>query len=78
MAIVKELYKIDADGTKFYKTYSDKSYMIRKIGTDEMYEEAIDLENTNYEYEETTEPIESLSEVELKAQAYDILVGEVE
>lgn len=78
MAIVKELYKTKKDGVKLYKTYSDEGYMIKKVGTDELYEEAIDVESSTYEYEETTELIEGESENNLKAQAYDILVGEVE
>lgn len=77
MAIIKEFYKTREDGVKLYKTYSDENYMIHKIGTDEIYEEAIDVENAPYEYEETTELVEVTSEVEEKAQAYDILVGEV-
>ena len=36
------------------KTYSDKGMMIRKIGTDELYSEAIDPKKFNREYEETT------------------------
>ena len=78
MAIVKELYKTKKDGVKLYKTYSDEGYMIKKVGTDELYEEAIDVESSTYEYEETTEPVETLNEIEEKAMAYDILVGEVE
>lgn len=78
MAIIKELYKTREDDVKLYRTYSDKGYMIKKVGTDEVYEEAIDVENASYEYEETTELVEVTSETELKAQAYDILVGEVE
>ena len=35
------------------KTYSDKGVMIRKIGTDEIYSEAIDPKKFNREYEET-------------------------
>ena len=76
MAIVKEFYKTREDGVNLYRTYSDSNYMIKKVGTDEVYEEAIDV--LNFEYEETTEPIEELNEAEEKAMAYDILVGEVE
>lgn len=79
--IVKEFYKTRKDGVNLYKTYSDERYLIRKIGTEEVYSEAIDVENVSFEYEETTEKIEveetETSETELKAQAYDILVGEV-
>ena len=78
MAIVKEFYKTREDGVKLYRTYSDNNYMIQKKETDEVYEEAIDVENASYEYEETDIIIEELSEIELKAQAYDILVGEVD
>lgn len=77
MAIVKEFYREREDGVKLYRTYSNANYMIQKVGTDEMYDEAIDVENAPYEYEETTELIET-SEYEEKAMAYDILVGEVE
>ena len=78
MAIVKEFYRTREDGINLYRTYSDENYMIRKVGTEEIYEEAIDVENAPYEYEETTEPVETLNEIEEKAMAYDILVGEVE
>lgn len=76
MAIVKELYKTREDGVKLYRTYSDNNYKIKKVGTEEIYDEAIDVENVSYEYEETIEPTET-SEIEEKAMAYDILVGEV-
>ena len=77
MAIVREFYKTRNDGVNLYKTYSDEDYKIHKIGTEEIYSEAIDVENAPFEYEETTEKIETeeLSEIEQKAQAYDILVG---
>ena len=78
--IKREFYKERNDGVKLYKTYSDENYRIQKVGTDEIYDKAIDVENTSFEYEETTEKIETeeISEVEQKAQAYNILVGEVE
>lgn len=80
MSIIKEFYKTRKDGISLYKTYSDEQFIIHKIGTEEYYEEAIDIENASYEYEETEEKIKGkeLSELELKAQAYDILIGEVE
>lgn len=81
--IVREFYKTRKDGVSLYRTYSDEQFMIHKIGTEETYSEAIDVENAPFEYEETTEKIEveeqtETTEIELKAQAYDILVGEVE
>lgn len=80
MAIVKEFYKTRNDGVNLYRTYSNEGYKIHKLNTEEIYDEAIDVENAPYEYEETTEKIESeeLSEIEQKAQAYDILIGEAE
>ena len=80
MSIVKEFYKTRNDGINLYKTYSNEGYIIHKLNTEEYYSEAIDAENTSFEYEETTEKIETeeISEVEQKAQAYNILVGEVE
>lgn len=82
MSIVREYYKTRKDGVTLYRTYSDEQFKIHKIGTEEIYDEAIDVENAPFEYEETTEKIEveetDLTEIEEKAKAYDILVGEVE
>ena len=80
MAIVREFYKTRKDGVNLYRTYSNEGYMIHKLNTEEIYDEAIDVENAPFEYEETTEKIETedLSEIEQKAQAYDILTGGAE
>lgn len=51
-----ELYE-RADGVMLYKTYSDKNVLIQKVGTDEKYEEAIDIEGAGYTYLETDEEI---------------------
>lgn len=56
--IVKKFYKTREDGINLYRTYSDEKYKIRKIGTDEIYDEAIDIEGSDYRYEETDEKIE--------------------
>lgn len=56
--IIKEYFATRKDSVKLYKTYSDNGVMIRKIGTEEVYDEAIDVENAPYEYEETGEKIE--------------------
>lgn len=58
MAIVKEFYITRNDGVNLYRTYSDEDYKIKKVGTDEVYDEAVDVENAPYEYEETTEKVE--------------------
>lgn len=45
---------VTIDNRQFKKTVSD-TYLIRKIGTDEVYSEAYDLSEKDYEYEETDE-----------------------
>jgi len=37
----------------YKKTYSDSGKKIRKVGTDEIYDEAYDILTSEYEYEET-------------------------
>ena len=53
--IIKELYGTRNDGMTLYRTYSDRRVYIQKIGTNEKYAEAIDVENSAFEYEETEE-----------------------
>ena len=57
--IVQEIIE---DNTNLVKTYSNAGFMIRKIGTDELYSEAIDPKKFNREYEETDIPIEQTSD----------------
>jgi hypothetical protein len=57
--IIKEFYKTRNDGVNLYKTYSDKDVLIRKVGTEEVYSEAIDIETATFVYEETNTPIET-------------------
>lgn len=56
--IVREFYLTRKDGVKLYRTYSDENKYIRKVGTDEEYSEAIDIEGAPYEYVETDRVIE--------------------
>ena len=56
--IKKEFYKTREDGVKLYRTYSDANLKIRKVGTDEVYDEAVDVDGAPYTYEETGTPIE--------------------
>jgi hypothetical protein len=83
--IKTEFYKKREDGIDLYRTYSDENKYIKQVETGTEYIDAIDEadENRNirYTYEETDRDIETeevSTEIELKAQAYDILVGEVE
>ena len=56
--IKREFYKERNDGVKLYKTYSDENYRIQKVGTNEIYDEAIDVFPIQYNYEETSEKVE--------------------
>lgn len=60
--IVKEFYRTREDGVRLYKTYSDSNKYIYKLGTEEVYSEAIDVENAPYQYEETEREIETFEE----------------
>ena len=51
--IVKEFFRTRKDGVKLYKTYSDKNVFIQKVNTNEVYDEAIDVESANFTYIET-------------------------
>lgn len=57
MAIIKEFYRTRNDGVNLYKTASDSNMLIRKVGTNEVYASAIDVEGAPFEYEETDMPI---------------------
>ena len=56
--VKKEFYLKRNDGINLYRTYSDEQFKIRQIETGNIYDEAIDVENTNYTYEETDIKIE--------------------
>lgn len=57
-----EFYGERKDGVKLYRTYSGAGVMIQKVGTTEVYEEAIDIEGAGYTYTETNELIESFED----------------
>lgn len=58
--VVQEYYKTRKDGVNLFVTYSDLNVCIRKVGTGEIYDSAIDPEDKLSErhYEETDIPIE--------------------
>jgi hypothetical protein len=60
--IQKEFYMTREDGVNLFRTYSDENKYIRKVGTNEEYSEAIDIEGAPYEYEETDKEIETYEE----------------
>ena len=63
--IVKEFYKTRNDGVSLNRSYSDKEKYIKKVGTEELYSEAIDIDGAPYVYEETDIDIEKLEEPRL-------------
>lgn len=56
--IVREFYSTRKDGVNLFRTYSDDNKYIHKVGTDEVYSEAIDIEGAPYTYIETDKEIE--------------------
>lgn len=53
--IVTEYYTTRSDGVRLVRTYSDKGFMIERDGI--MYDEAVDPEELNRQYNETNEKI---------------------
>ena len=60
--IIKEYYATREDGVNLFRTYSDEGFKIRKVGTDEIYDEAIDVEGAPFTYEETDIPVEPIED----------------
>ena len=58
--VIKEFYITRSDGVNLYRSYSDKGVQIRKVGTDEIYDEAIDVESAPFVYEETDQALERI------------------
>ena len=64
--IIKEYYRTREDGVNLFRTYSDANLKIQKVGTNEVYDEAIDVQGAPYEYTETDEPIEPIEPIEIE------------
>ena len=58
MAIKRDFLKQREDGVKLFRYYSDRGVCLHKVGTAEIYEEAVDVETAPYIYEETEKIIE--------------------
>ena len=56
--VVKEFYRTRKDGVNLYRTFSTNGLKLRKVGTDEIYDDAVDIESVSYTYEETDNPID--------------------
>lgn len=41
--IITEHFETRADGVELIRTYSDKGVKIQKVGTDEIYDDAVDV-----------------------------------
>lgn len=72
--IIREFYTRRYDGVNLYRTYSDRDVCIMQE-TGIVYDEAIDVEDTEHTYTETDIPIpQTLSDI-TEAEALDILLG---
>lgn len=60
MLVENEYYRTRSDDVKLVKTYSDSGFLIKKIGTDEVYDIVIDVEGHPYMYQETDKKIEEV------------------
>ena len=67
--IIKEFYKKRSDGINLYRTYSDSKLMIKQVETDNVYAEAIDVENAAYTYEETDISIDTDELIDMRLSA---------
>jgi hypothetical protein len=75
--IVREFYMTRGDGVNLYRTYSDADFLIQKVGTEEFYGEAIDVEGAPYEYVETDKPNEYIEEENITSEEFDNMLKEV-
>ena len=72
--IVREFLRTRKDGVNLYKSYSDKGLMIQKVGTDEIYDVAIDVSDAFFVYIETNQPIPKAEpETESSAESETVL-----
>ena len=58
--IQKEYYATREDGVRLYRIYSDTDHKMLQKPTMVIYDEAIDVEDAPYEYEETDMLIEPM------------------
>lgn len=69
--IKTEFYETRDDGVNLYRTYSTDYKQIRQIQTGAVYDEAIDVENSGFTYEETEDSAGVLE----PQQALDLIFG---
>ena len=51
--IRRDFYALKSNGKKLYRSFSDNGFLILQEQTNELYEEAIDVEDALYTYKET-------------------------
>ena len=56
--IIREEFKSDYGIVPLYRTFSDNGFRIRQIETGIVYDEAVDIAESTYTYEETDIPID--------------------
>ena len=74
--VQRVFYKTRSDGVNLFRNYSDEGLQIRKVCTDEIYDEAIDVENAPYTYEETDSPVDNPTE-DATEEDYQIALREM-
>lgn len=57
-----EFHRKRNDGVNLFRTFSDAGFKIRKVGTEYIDKQAIDVEGAPYTYVETDVPIEQEGE----------------
>ena len=77
--IIREFFMSRGDKVNLYRTYSDANLLIQKVGTDEIYSEAIDVEEALYQYVETDQPIDDpeLVDDQITSEEFDNMIEEV-
>lgn len=68
--IKKDFYKTREDGVALYHIYSDTDRKVKKVGTEDIYDDVIDVEGANFEYEETDEYVDIEG-----AESYDEVIS---
>lgn len=63
------------DNREFIHTFSNADYKIHKIGTTEIYDEAVDVIGHPYTYEETTEKRDIPPATEIEMREALIILG---
>ena len=62
--IIKEFFKIRADGVKLFRTYSDEGKVLIQNETCTIYDEAVDVEDAPYTYSEYRDIPENITDEE--------------